>query len=154
MIYRRMKSFPAFTVVTFLLFAGLFFAGCSTFASRSEEMASVFDPLPAETKMRLKNEDVRLGDTKEMVYVALGEPDGKTVRTDESGTGETWYYLDSYQRYGGSTVTYAPRYYSARNGRVITTTEPIFRDYYYSGFYVRRQIVFRGGKVTEVVSKE
>ena len=60
--------------------AALLLAGCSTFESRSKEKAAVFNSLDTSTQERLKKGEIALGDTAEMVYLALGNPDERTIR--------------------------------------------------------------------------
>ena len=71
-------------------------AGCSTPASRIREKADLFATFPPEVQGRLRHGTVEVGDTKDMVYIALGHPDRHYTRTTVSGTAEVWAYVDYY----------------------------------------------------------
>ena len=88
-----------------LLAAGLGLAGCGSFASRSDQKAAVYDALPARTQQRLQRGTVRVGDTPEMVYIAMGNPDTKTDVPDAAGYQSVWIYKNYFQRGGDRKQT-------------------------------------------------
>src|SRR5882762_7956237 len=64
----------------------LLLAGCDTFDSRATEKAQVFDNLSEKTQKRLERGTIHAGDTEDMVYIALGDPDEKRQITNNDGT--------------------------------------------------------------------
>ena len=89
-----------------LLCAGsLLLSGCSTFNSRARQKAVVFNNLDAETQQRLRDRNIAIGDTMEMVFISLGSPDGTQRRTTEAGESITWVYRLFYQAFSGHYTT-------------------------------------------------
>lgn len=141
----------------FLLFfaavaaAGLL-GGCSTFESRAREKSAVFAALTPEQQARLENKSIVVGDTEDMVFIALGKPDEiKTAATaDETTT--TWIYNRYWQEYQGEayggfvrrTVT------NPKTGATSVYLEPISRPVYESRQQPVLRITFSGGKVSVV----
>jgi hypothetical protein len=71
--------------------------GCSTIDSRIEEHAGTFGALPPAAQTRLRQGQIAIDDTKDMVYIALGEPDAMISRTDKTGTVfDLWSYAGVY----------------------------------------------------------
>ncbi|HTF43048.1 MAG TPA: hypothetical protein VK641_04065 [Terriglobales bacterium] len=81
-----------------LLLAGLILAltGCQTLDSRIAEKSSTFATLDPAAQARLKQGIVSVGDTPDMAYIALGEPDKIRVRQTAAGATEVWIYSDTY----------------------------------------------------------
>lgn len=69
-------------------------AGCSTVDGRIKDNPSAFNALPPETQQKIRNGQVELGYTPEMVTMALGKPDRTYTRTNEKGSSEIWAYRD------------------------------------------------------------
>ena len=143
-----MRTFP------FILIAAALFglAGCNTFERRSEKKADVFATLPPETKARLENKDIQLGDTFDMVYIALGNPDEKQQTTTATGETITWVYNRYWQEYQGQVYGGSiPRSYAdPKTGAVSTYLEPISRPVYTERRQPVMKIVFTDGKVSVV----
>ena len=58
---------------------------------------AVFDDYPADVKEKIRNEQVAVGFTRQMVTIALGDPDVIYTRTDGSGvTREVWTFKGRY----------------------------------------------------------
>lgn len=134
------------------LICTLFFTGCSTFESRSEEKASVFNSLDPAVRERLKNRLIEVGDTEDMVYIALGAPDEKRETATKDGRATTWVYNAYWQEYRGEqfvgyrrSVIYDPK---AKTYRVYY--EPIERSVYQNRVEERIRVTFRDGRVTVV----
>jgi hypothetical protein len=73
--------------------------GCSTFESRAKEKSAIMATLDAPTQARLQAGDVRLGDTVDMVYVALGRATEQRERLTDSGRELVWVYTATWQEY-------------------------------------------------------
>ena len=123
--------------------------GCVTPDSRIKENQAFFDSLPVEAQGQIREGQVALGFTPEMVKLAVGEPNRRAIRTDAAGRTEVW----SYTRYVASDgfPVYTGNYHRYYLG---------YR-YYGSGFYSERteareffRVEFVGGKVTVVQQQE
>lgn len=80
-------------------------SGCSTFNSRSREKQAVFQSLDAATQTRLQEKKIEIGDTEDMVYIALGQPNEKQTVSDEAGDRAVWIYTASWQEFQGMAFT-------------------------------------------------
>lgn len=91
--------------------AAVLLAGCSTVDSRIKEHADLFASLPADAQDRLRRGGVEVGDSKDMVYIALGRPHRVHRFRDETGVrDEVWAYLGYYY----TQATYWPRHHVHR----------------------------------------
>lgn len=127
-------------------------AGCNTFERRAEEKSDVFNQLDAATRQRLKDRDIAVGDTPDMVYIALGVPDEKRDRLSADTSETTWIYNAYWQQYEGQVlvgyrrhVVYDP---GSRRYRVIYT--PVERSLYTQREEERIRITFSHGRVVSV----
>jgi hypothetical protein len=108
------------------------FAGCDTFSSRARQMSGVYDQLPASEQQRLQRGAINVGDTPEMVYIALGNPDERRDIMSADGTRTVWSYKSYWQQYEGTAwLGYRRVIVPARNGRgYIVFHEPVTQDVY------------------------
>ncbi len=122
--------------------------GCVTVESRIKEHADLFATLPPETQNRLREGQIAIDDTKDMVYIALGEPDAMISRTDKTGiVYDLWSYAGVY--YTRDTVWYNPSIFRRRYHD---------DDFFYHGpqyvevqhEYERLRIEFEAGKVKAI----
>jgi hypothetical protein len=127
--------------------------GCSTFAKRAEEKAVVFNALSPDAQQRLKDGQIQIGDSPDMVYIAFGNPDYKTRRVDADKQSEIWSYTGYYSRYRGQYISrYETRYaYDSKGNRYIAYTMPVWDSYYDNIPYLVRRFTFVDEKVTEIV---
>jgi len=107
-------------------------AGCNSFQSRAEEKAAIFDTLPAATQQRLERGVIRVGDTQDLVYIALGYPDETREVTNADGTQPLWIYKTYWQQYEGTAwAGWRRLIVPAANGRgYVVFHEPVTRDIY------------------------
>lgn len=145
------RPFASVWRVAMLLLATLVLAGCDTVASRIDENRAYFAKLAPDEQAAIRRGEVRLGFSKRMAVIALGEPDEMRIRTDASGKTDIWryqYYQPIYQ--GSHFVGY--EYYDVTNraGKPavvrVPRYEPVVR--YEAHEYLR--LVFREGVVTEI----
>lgn len=115
-----------------LALLGLTFSGCNTFKSRAREKSETFDALPAEAQQRLQRGKIDIGDTQDMVYIALGQPDERRETITADGGQETWIYRTYWQQYEGTAWAGWRRVIvPAANGRgYVIFHEPVSRDVY------------------------
>ncbi|MEX2216170.1 MAG: hypothetical protein WD768_18810 [Phycisphaeraceae bacterium] len=72
-------------------------SGCVTIDQRIKEHQALFTSFPADTQDRLRRGEIVVGDTKDMVYIALGRPDRKFQRIDAGGVNQdVWSYTGVY----------------------------------------------------------
>jgi len=107
-------------------------SGCDTFQSRAREKSEVYQSLPPGTQQRLQRGRIAVGDTQDMVYIALGHPDEKRTGMTSDGTQELWIYRTYWEQYEGTAwVGYHRVIVPAPNGRGYWIYhEPITQDVY------------------------
>ncbi len=136
----------------FLFLTALFFtAGCNTLDSRIREKQTAFQSLDASAQERLRAGRVSIGDTEDMVYIALGKPSSKQELTSESGNSIVWIYTSSWQEFRGMAfVGYDRELVPDGKGgtRTVYLTEE--RPVYVQHTEERCRITFVDGKVTQI----
>jgi hypothetical protein len=127
-------------------------AGCDTFKSRAREKSEVYDSLSPRTQKRLERGKINPGDSTDMVYIALGEPDEKRDVTTARGTGTVWVYRTYWEQYEGSAwVGWHREIEPAPGGRgYVIFHEPITQDVYRTHIDEVIRVTFADGKVTVV----
>ncbi len=127
-------------------------AGCSTVNSRIEEKSSVFNTLAPETQTRLKQSIIKIGDTTDMVYIAVGAPDRILETTTAEGVDLIWSYNAYTQEYEGRRCIGYRRcsYYDsyAKTWRIYD--EPLHTDMYRDRVEEYMRVIFRADKVTTI----
>jgi hypothetical protein len=141
----------SFIVLTSLAAAGLFFSGCNTFEKRAEQKSTTFNALDDTTQQRLKDGNIAVGDTPDMVYIALGVPDTKRQRLTSDGREVVWIYKTYYQDYQGSQLVGYRRYFvPAGPNRYVIHYEPVRRDIYDEHSEENMRITFVNGHVSSI----
>ncbi len=69
-------------------------AGCATPESRVKANESLVSSWPADVQQNVRAGKIAVGYTRDMVRVALGEPDRLATRTTAEGQSEVWVYFD------------------------------------------------------------
>jgi hypothetical protein len=136
----------------FLVLAMLAFAGCSTFQKRAGEKSAVFAGLDAATQENLRKGVVELGYTKDMVYIALGQPDERKEKVAKDGKDETWIYQAYSTEYRGTATVGYRRWATYDPVRKVLWTyyEPVTQDIYRDHIEDRIRITFHGDKVSVI----
>ena len=93
-----------FYAICVLLPLAVLLAGCATPAKRIQQNQELFDSFPVAAQARIRGGQIDLGFTPDMVRIALGEPQRKTLRRSGAGDLEIWFYLDSIRRYDRQRV--------------------------------------------------
>ncbi|HVU34398.1 MAG TPA: hypothetical protein VHE61_13265 [Opitutaceae bacterium] len=113
-----------------LLLCGVLLLGaCSTVDSRINQKSAVFNSLDPNTQATIKNGDIALGYTPDMVYMALGQPDLKRNRITSGGETETWIYRSYYDGYDGPMFVGYHRWFAPYGGFYRFYWEPAPIDY-------------------------
>lgn len=107
-------------------------AGCDTFEHRAQQKAATFASLTPEQREKLKHGVIGLGDTTDMVYIALGAPDEKEEKTTATGRESDWIYNVYHEEYAGNVVSGYHRVlvYDPARKRYAVYIDPIHTDVY------------------------
>jgi hypothetical protein len=134
------------------LMALLFLAGCSTIDKRIQEKSALFNGLDAPTQEQLRKGIVEIGYSPDMVYIALGKPDGIRDRVSADGRELIWTYTSYTQDYAGTGVVGHRRrvLYDPVLKRSYLYWEPVVSDFYHTRVDDRIRITFRDGLVTVI----
>lgn len=146
-------SLSANTLFLFLLLPSLgLLSGCSSFASRAKEKAPLFSVLDASTQARLEARHIQIGDTADMVYIALGRPNETLEKTTASGTAEIWIYSAYWEEYQGTRlVGYRPDVaYDPGTKKYQVSYRPDYQPIYTPHVEDRLRVTFEPGHVTIV----
>jgi hypothetical protein len=144
----KTSSFFALAVLTT---AGIFFTGCNTFEHRAEQKSATFNALDDATQQRLKEGNIAIGDTPDMVYIALSVPDTKRQRVTSDGRELVWVYKTYYQDYQGTELVGYRRYFVPVGvNRYVVHFEPVRRDIYDERSEENMRITFVNGHVSAI----
>ncbi|HLP07471.1 MAG TPA: hypothetical protein VK178_04840 [Opitutaceae bacterium] len=140
------------TLALLLCGALLALAGCNTTADRIRQKSEVFASLPAADQERLRKGMVAVGDTPDMVYIAIGEPTRRIEKTTAQGSRSEWIYRDYYESYEGSHMAGYRRVvgFDRRTGRRFVYLEPTYAEVYREHSEERLRVVFENGRVTAI----
>lgn len=135
-----------------LLLALVVLAGCNTFERRAKQKAEVFASLSPETKARLESKIIHIGDSTDMVYIALGAPDERAESTTAAGHETVWIYNRYWQEYRGETYGGFHRHVvrDPKTGATSVYLEPVSRPVYADRQQPIMRVFFSGGKVTRI----
>lgn len=127
----------------------LLVGGCSSPEWRIRQHRALFESLPAEAQERIRGGNIALGDTKDMVFLALGRPDREYVRTSAEGTTEVWSYTDVATSRERRRVTGDFRVRDP-SGRLRTVHDTVWVDVDREHEYERLRIEFQNGVVKAI----
>ena len=134
-----------------VLLCSLGLTGCDTFKSRAREKSEVFNELPARTQQRLERGKISPGDTQDMVYIALGNPDEKREVTTGEGSNDTWIYRTYWEQYEGTAwVGWHRVIVATGRGGYAIYHEPITQDVYRTRVDEVIRVSFNRGAVASV----
>jgi hypothetical protein len=127
-------------------------AGCDTFDHRSKEKAVLFASLTPEQREKLKHGVIEIGNTPDMVFIALGEPDEKLETTTPDGRETVWVYYSYHQEYEGNIRTGFHRLvvYDPVRKAYSVYFQPLYTDVYSEFAEENIRINFRDGKVIQI----
>jgi hypothetical protein len=140
------------TPLLLLICLAALLAGCSTVTRRIEQKSTFFNSLDPQTQTRLKQSIINVGDTPDMVYIALGRADRVREKATEKGHDLTWIYTMHWQEYEGPHfVGYRRHAYFERGTREWRVYyEPVRADVYREREEEYFRVVFHDGKVTAI----
>ena len=73
---------------------GLLIAGCATPDSRIKRNPELFNSFPADAQAAIRQGRIDIGFSKDMVRMALGNPDHIYLRKTAAGANEVWSYVN------------------------------------------------------------
>ena len=79
-----------------VLVAALLLSGCATPGSRIDRHPDMFAAFPPDIQENVRQGRIEVGYTRDMVFIALGNPDRTYVRLTEAGSVEIWAYTGVY----------------------------------------------------------
>jgi len=140
------------TSLLLLACLALLVTGCSTVDSRIKEKSSTYGTLDPQTQSRLKEGVVRVGDSTDMVYIALGQPDRTRNKTTAKGEMLTWIYSAYTQQYEGTEFVGFRRhaFFDRRANAWRMHYEPVRADVYSDRVEDYMRVTFEDGKVTAI----
>lgn len=136
----------------FFLAALTAFTGCSTFNRRAAEKADVFAALSPEDQARLEKKVIHVGDTTDMVYIALGKPDEQRRSSTSDGETLVWTYNRYWQEYRGEAhAGFVPHVVTnPKTGASSVFYEPVSRPVYENREQPVLRIAFKDGRVSVI----
>lgn len=139
-------------LATAILGAIFSLTGCNTFESRAREKAEVYQSLPPDTQQRLQRGRISIGDSQDMVYIALGYPDEVREMTTQQGMQTLWIYRTYWQQYEGTAwVGWHRVIVPTRDGRgFLVYHEPVTTDVYRTHVDEVIRVAFDHGVVSSV----
>ena len=126
------------------------FAGCDTFSHRARQMSGVYDQLPASEQQRLQRGNINVGDSAEMVYIALGNPDERRDVTTADGTKQMWIYKTYWQQYEGTAWLGYRRVIVPTGRGYAIFHEPVAQDIYRTHANETIRVTFANNSVEQV----
>ncbi|MBS0633585.1 MAG: hypothetical protein JSS11_16870 [Verrucomicrobia bacterium] len=127
-------------------------SGCDTFESRAKKKPEVLAALDPAAREKLRRGIIEIGNTTDMVYLALGQPDDEYETTSARGKEKTWIFNSYQQDYAGTVQTGYHRmlvYDPATKGYIVYF-EPVYNNVYTERIEERIRITFQDGKVTVI----
>jgi outer membrane protein assembly factor BamE (lipoprotein component of BamABCDE complex) len=124
-------------------------AGCSTPATRIRQKPELFASFPSDVQEKIKQGKVDVGFTRDMVYMALGDPDRRYSRKTAEGEVEVWAYVETVRTTERQRVE-GPFRYRAPDGQFRTIRDTMWVDVEQRHELERLRVEFKDGIVTAV----
>jgi hypothetical protein len=152
----NVRNLPTVFARTLIGLAFVLLAGCSTINSRIKDNAAYFNSLPIESQERLRKGVVEVGDTSEMVFIAMGAPNEKRSSRSATRDAETWIYKIHYQDWVGRAFIGYRRVvvYDEKTKRSYVYREPVYEDIYRERTEERIRVEFSRGVVTAIEQRK
>lgn len=122
-------------------------AGCATPEARIRKNPNLFASFPPEAQQKIKQGKVDIGFTRDMVYMALGDPDRRYSRKTADGEVEVWAYVETVRTTERQRVN-GPIRYRTPDGQFRTMRESMWVDVEQKHEFERMRIEFKNGVVS------
>jgi hypothetical protein len=132
-----------------LMLGVLLLAGCATPASRIKKNPELFASFPPEVQAKVREGQIEVGYTHDMVRMALGGPQRIHTRTTQGGATEVWVYTDIAYRSRLEPVE-STYWYRSRRGDLHPASSLSWVDLQQRHEYVVLRIEFEGDKVKAI----
>ena len=123
--------------------------GCSTPAACIKSNQALFDTFPPDVQERVREGNIDMGYTKDMVYIAKGDPDRRYARETALGETEVWAYVDTYTTTERQRVE-GPFRYRDVDGSYRTMRDTIWVDVQQRNEYEYLRVEFKNGIVVAI----
>ncbi len=135
-----------------LLATVLALAGCNTTSSRIRQKSEVFASLPAVDQERLRQGHVAIGDSPDMVYIAIGAPDRRIERLSTDTLKMEWIYRRYFESYSGTAFAGYRRVvgFDRATGRRFVYTEPVYAQVYRGETEEYLRVLFEDNRVSAI----
>lgn len=130
-----------------------FIAGCASPESRIKQNPDMFASFPPDIQVNVKQGKIDVGYTKDMVFIALGSPDRKYVRTTSAGQSEVWAYIGTYSTIEHERIT-SPFSIRDPNGGYRTITDTVWVDVQRDREYEKLRVEFQDNVVKAIERSE
>jgi len=139
---RRIRNAFVLTVV-------LLACGCATPAARIKRYPDMFAAFPADVQEQVSRGEIHLGYTRDMVFIALGEPHRTYTRQTSEGQVEIWAYTTAGYRHTTVPVHSAYHYRDA-NGRLRRGYDVSWVDVGWRDESERLRVEIKNGEVSAI----
>lgn len=152
----NVRNLPKVFARTLIGIAFVLLVGCSTINSRIQDNAVYFNSLPLESQERIRKGIVEVGDTTDMVYIAMGAPSEKRSTRSSTRDREVWVYKVHYQDWVGRAFIGYRRVvvYDEKTKKHYVYREAVYEDIYRDRTEERIRIEFERGVVTAIEQRK
>lgn len=124
-------------------------AGCSTPSARIKRNPELFASFAPDIQENIRQGKMDIGYDRDMVYMALGDPDRRYLRKTAAGEAEVWAYTETYTTMERQRVE-GPFRSRGADGTVRTIQDTLWVDVQQRHEYERLRIEFVNGVVTAI----
>ncbi|MEX2382826.1 MAG: hypothetical protein WD490_10610 [Opitutales bacterium] len=126
--------------------------GCQTVERRIEQQAELFATFDPAVQRMIRDEQVDLGFTPEMVEIAWGPPDLKRVVRSEKGETHLWTYVNRHSVFAGRRFAGFDHevFFDHRTKTHRTFMRPVYVDLYRTVETDWGHVEFEDGKVVSI----
>lgn len=141
-----------FSLSLLAVLLGVTLVGCDTFERRASQKAATFEALAPDQREKLRQGVIELGNTPDMVYIALGRPNETREKATPAGRETVWFYNSYYQEYEGQLNAGYRRFvvYDPGLRRYLVYYEPVYTDVYSEHEEEKIRVKFRDDRVVEI----
>ena len=143
----------AAAMTSVLCLTALLLAGCQTqsqvIEQRISQKASFFAALPNDSQQRLREGKVKVGDTRDAVWIVYGKPDRVSQKVTATATCEVWSYVaPTPANNDGQNHAYYPA--NTSGGRTVSTPNSLWTSHTRPDTYEYLRIQFEGDRVSSI----